>query len=98
MANYVNTAVTVTITITDDAGTVSDPDTLLAYLRDPGNVETIYTYNTTGTWTRASAGVYTFAFTPDRAGVWKVGVTAEDSTFAAVNTVSVNVITLRPFD
>lgn len=98
MSNYVGVAAVLDLVVEDVTGAVSNVDTLTAYLRDPSNVETVYVQGVSGTWTNLSTGVYTFSFTPDRPGNWKVGFTGVSSDFAFVGTVAVNVTTLRPFD
>ena len=96
--NYTNAAVTCTLALTDTAGAAADATTLKAYLRAPGRGEVIYQQGVSGTWTHPGTGSYTFAFTPDIPGQWRVGFTAEAATWTAVNGAVVDVTTLRPFD
>ena len=98
MANYVDRTVTVTLVVYDNSGVAADPDTLTAYLRDPDGSELEHVYGTNGTWTNGSVGHYTYAFTPHVPGVWRLGFTADDVDFAAVNAARIPVSTLRPFD
>jgi hypothetical protein len=96
--NYLNVAAVTTLTIRDSTGALADPDTLTAYLRDPAGSETIYVQGVSGTWTHPSTGSYTFSFTPNRVGNWRIGFTAEHTNFVVAGDAAVNVTTLRPFD
>jgi uncharacterized protein YfaS (alpha-2-macroglobulin family) len=63
-----------TITVSDSAGTLVDPATISAIVRDPDGTETTYTG---APFTNPSTGVYVFTLPaplPNLTGVWHVKV------------------------
>lgn len=70
---------TITGTIRDSDGSLTDPDTLTASVTDPVGVTTNYSL-ALGTITRSSAGIYTFDAPCDVEGQWHVLWNAATST------------------
>ncbi len=98
MANYTNMVCTITLATEDTVGAAADATTLKAYLVGPGRGEVIYQQGVNGTWTHPSTGSYTFAFTPDVVGQWRVGFTAQTASWVSTNNVVVDVTALRPVE
>lgn len=98
MPNFTDTAAVVTITTLNSSNVAADVTTLTAYTRSPKNVETVYEYGTSGTWTHPATGDYTFTFTPTTPGTWRLGFVGVHSSFTAMSTTQVEITTLRPFD
>ena len=98
MSNYTDVACVVSVNTKDTLGADADATTLKAYVRAPGRGEVIYTQGTNGTWTHPSTGNYTFSFTPDIPGQWRIGFTAVAASWTSTAGAVVDVTTLRPFD
>lgn len=68
---YAGSQVAVPVHIETDAGTDTDPSTLVATTRRPDGVETSYTYGTDSEMTQQSVGDYTLTVTATMPGRWR---------------------------